>query len=326
MVEVAIVGAGQLGSRHLQALALLEGPAAITLIDPQVGALERARERFAQVATEEQVREAHYAQAMSALPEHVDVVVVATPADSRLSVVSQLLETSAVSYLVLEKVLVQSSGELDALTELVGETPTWVNCPRRMFSFYQALREELFGKGPIDLEFRGGNWGLACNSVHFLDLAVFLTGSPIATIDTKGLDPVVRESKRPGYKELTGTLRGELVNGSQIQLEARVDSTEAGSMQVISRDGSFTATIVESAKQASLSAGSVGGKAGPLEVDVRHQSGLTHEVVQSLMRAADCSLTPLHESVSVHRPFLDGLLSVFQRLEPEAGHTRVPIT
>jgi len=326
MVEVAIVGAGQLGSRHLQALALLESPVAITLVDPQAAALELARERFAQVVTEGRASRARYAGDMSALPAHVDVVVVATPANSRLAVVSQLLETSEVSYLVLEKVLVQSSGDLDALTKVVGETPTWVNCPRRMFAFYQALRQQLHGKGAIDLELRGGNWGIACNSVHFLDLAVFLTGSSVRSIDTTGLDPVVRESKRAGFKELTGTLRGELVDGSRIQLEARPHATEAGSMRVRLRDGSFTATIVESAKQASLSVGSIGGKTGQVEVDLRHQSGLTQEVVQSLMRAGDCSLTPLHESVSVHRPFLDALLGVFQRLEPEAGHTRAPIT
>jgi hypothetical protein len=302
MVEVAIIGAGQLGSRHLQALALLEGPVAITLVDPQAAALELARERFAQVVTEDRASGACYARDMSALPAHVDVVVVATPANSRLAVVSQLLETSEVSYLVLEKVLVQSSGDLDALTKVVGETPTWVNCPRR------------------------GNWGIACNSVHFLDLAVFLTGSSVRTIDATGLDPVVRESKRAGFKELTGTLRGELVDGSRIQLEARPEATEVDSMRVRLRDGSFTAKIVESAKQASLSVGSIGGETGQVEVDLRHQSGLTQEVVQSLMRAGDCSLTPLHESVSVHRPFLDALLGVFQRLEPEAGHTRAPIT
>ncbi|NJM62856.1 MAG: alpha/beta hydrolase [Oscillatoriales cyanobacterium RU_3_3] len=60
---------------------------------------------------------------------------------------------------------------------------TWVNCPRRMQPAYHKLRQDLHGHSPITMRVVGGGWGLACNGIHFLDLAAFLFGReyPLAT-------------------------------------------------------------------------------------------------------------------------------------------------
>ena len=48
MHQIAIIGAGQLGSRHLQGLAKLQLPCQVHVVDPSPKSLEVARQRFAE--------------------------------------------------------------------------------------------------------------------------------------------------------------------------------------------------------------------------------------------------------------------------------------
>ena len=49
MINCAIIGAGQIGSRHLQALAQLNSPARIELVDSDPKALAMSEKRFLEV-------------------------------------------------------------------------------------------------------------------------------------------------------------------------------------------------------------------------------------------------------------------------------------
>ena len=49
--SIAVIGAGEVGSRHLQALALLKRPVKIFVVDPSNESLRIAKERFQQVCS-----------------------------------------------------------------------------------------------------------------------------------------------------------------------------------------------------------------------------------------------------------------------------------
>src|SRR5947209_4742456 len=143
MTTVALIGAGQIGSRHLQALARLE--ADITVIDPSSASLDRARE----LAGKSDIR---YATQLDQLGPAIDVAIVACSARERRSVVESLLAGRKVGALVLEKVLFQKIEDYEAVGALLKErgVRAWVNCPRRLWPFYQALRERTRGN-PVQL-------------------------------------------------------------------------------------------------------------------------------------------------------------------------------
>src|SRR5688500_4752859 len=105
MLQIALIGAGQLGSRHLQALALLGRPARVTVVDPVESSLAAAKERFEQVAKGDV--EAVFTRSFANLPKHVDGAVVATGADRRRKAIEDLLQQSTVGVALLEKVLFQ---------------------------------------------------------------------------------------------------------------------------------------------------------------------------------------------------------------------------
>ena len=67
-------------------------------------------------------------------------------------------------------------------------------------------------------------WGLACNSIHFIDLISWWTGENVISIDSKKLDPKWIKSKRNGYFEVTGDLIVNYSSGTELLL--RSSSTE----------------------------------------------------------------------------------------------------
>jgi len=103
MIKNLIVGAGQLGSRHLQGmLKYNESTQIIYVIDPSLEALNISKSRAAEIDHNHQL---FFQQDWNNLPEIFNVVIVATNADVREKVINQLLSNFKVKYLVLEKVL-----------------------------------------------------------------------------------------------------------------------------------------------------------------------------------------------------------------------------
>ncbi|WP_262055335.1 Gfo/Idh/MocA family oxidoreductase, partial [Legionella pneumophila] len=80
MKKIVIIGAGQLGSRHLQSLNLLNQEIEIDVIDPSLESLETAKNRFD--ATIQDVK--HKISYSQSLPNHqtIDIAIIASTANS----------------------------------------------------------------------------------------------------------------------------------------------------------------------------------------------------------------------------------------------------
>jgi len=129
MKNVVIVGAGQLGSRHLQALAAVDIPMQIYVIDPSEDSLSVAVERFNAVNTKRQSSLTTYSTYES-LPEHLDLAIISTSANVRLHVIQTLIEKCTITNGFLEKVLFQNLNEYKrAIPFPINASTTLPNCP-----------------------------------------------------------------------------------------------------------------------------------------------------------------------------------------------------
>ena len=244
MFQIAIIGAGQLGSRHLQGLARVLCACEITVVDPSPASLAVAQQRFEEMPANGAIRAVRYATAIELLPVALDYVIVATAADVRLPVLKSLLAHCTVRFLLLEKVLFQGLDEYpeaEALLKAHG-VPTWVNCPRRIFPLYQEVRA-FFGGEPLQsLDVNGGNWGLGCNSIHFLDVFGMLTAELPTVLTGADLDKNLIPSKRKNFMEFTGSLRGRF-GAARFALTSGADS--AAKILVTIRSETRTCVIDE---------------------------------------------------------------------------------
>lgn len=323
MVNVAIIGAGQLGSRHLQGLARVEAPLSIHLLDPSESSLVLARSRYEEVAGASSPHRLHICQDVTQLPDQLEFAISATTANHRLSSLRQVLGLVSIRHLLLEKVLFQRVDEYQIAAQLLEKTGTraWVNCARRMFPSYQELKAFFGDDAPFLLQVSGGNWGLGCNGIHFCDLFTYLTGSDELSFDASGLDEMAHASKRAGFFEFTGTLVGRQGH-RQLVLQSREDASPRHLVMI--RSASKTVLIDE-----------VGGVARLLDESsgtwterafaVPYQSQLTTDFAKDVLSGGTPSLPDFASSSRVHVAFISTLLGHFNRVSAQQGDI-CPIT
>ena len=92
--NIVIIGAGQIGSRHLQAMAKMDFPACIWVVDPSDISLAVSKDQFHQVAVSPNIESVNYQNSIDPIPDNLNVVIVATNANIRLSVFIENLSCS----------------------------------------------------------------------------------------------------------------------------------------------------------------------------------------------------------------------------------------
>ena len=312
-----LVGAGQLGSRYLQGLVGIDRQLKIAVMDPSSGSLDVARQRLAEVSPAA-AHEVQFSTSLDEAPKQLDLALVVTPAHCRAAVVSAIKARHEVNAWILEKVLAQSSQQLEQIENaLDGHSQVWVNTPRRLMAWHQSIKGQMLCSGPAALRVRiaGGHWGLACNAIHFIDLVSWWIGASVDCVDSRGLGDW-QPSKRSGFQEVFGSLMVNFRDGSALDLHCN-QSDVPPRIEVETPEGIW---LIEEAA----------GKAiGPFGQEIAgqlcFQSALTAPLVKQILTDGRCELPSLADSAAQHRPLLDALLQHWNHSHARQDQA-VPIT
>lgn len=325
MNRILLVGAGNIGSRHLQALAESTLALSITVVDPFHQALEIARQRFDEVTKGNPATKAEYYQDMDTIGNQLDVGIIATTSDIRKKIVQELLGKTRVRSLILEKVAFQSTKDFRSVIKLLKakNVKAWVNFPRRIIPFYSELKREIKPHEQIFYTVQGGDWGLACNAIHFIDHLCFLTEDTDYKVQCYGLDEQVKESKRKGFIEFTGALHCSFRNGSELNLISQDGSKQPLLITIMNKSKLY---IIEEEKGlARVSSEENDWKPKEISFKLQYQSELTNRLVEDIIRTGDCGLTPVEESYLIHKPLLDSFIKHLENVTGKKYYS-CPIT
>jgi predicted dehydrogenase len=321
MKNIMIIGAGQLGSRHLQGALLSKYALNITVVDLSKDSLKVAESRAAEVNYGNKDSKVNFSQTIESGLQ-VDICIIATTANVRFMVFEELVSKCTVANVIFEKVLFQTEKEYIDTEKLLisNHVNAWVNCPRRIFPAYQKIKQLLSDETNITMRMAGSNWGMACNSIHFIDLFSFVTGSADISIDFSQLDRSVVPSKRGGYYEVNGTIQGANAKGQTFELNC-IESDKIESLVTFTTDN-FNITVKETGGEFIIeeSGKEILDKYTPL-----YQSQLTHINIEEIIETSQSSLTNFGDSSQLHLPFIAGIK---QQIERDLGESlsRCPIT
>ena len=314
MYRILIIGAGQIGSRHLQGLMTMESEIEIGVIDPAAGSLDVARDRAQQAGIPANVKKIFYGHSIEDISfDKTDLAIIATNADTRADVIKKLLDKQTVSNMLLEKVVFQSEKEFEEISRLLesNKTGVWVNTPRRIYTFYNKLREAVRDEPGVDIVVTGSGWGLACNMVHYLDLFAYLSGSEEIRADFTHLEKRIIESKRKGFYEANGSLGFSSDSGS-LRLICTANGSPGTIIQISSGDMDWiiseAAGMVISLRRKAPVHDALKG------IQLPYQSQLTGIVAEEILKTGSCGLPGLEESYRLHRMFLPVLRNHFSEL------------
>lgn len=322
MKNICIIGAGNIGSRHLQGLKKVTFPLNIEVIDPSEKSLEIARERYEQI--ESNVAHAiSFSSDLSKVSKKIDLAIIATNSNIRRKVIEQLLTIASVKYLILEKILFQNPDDYQTIEKLLikKNCKAWINFSMRTMPFYHDLMNKI--KTPIQMIVSGSQYGLITNAIHFIDYIAFITGNYDFTVDTKGIDKNPIESKRLGYLELNGTLNVYFADGSSGSFTCYNKGKAPFLIELLSSNARYISK--ESEKKAWFSSFDTNWKWEEKDSNIPFQSDMTDKLAEEILKNGDCLLTSYKNASKLHTTLLNSLLK-FLNESSEKKYSFYPFT
>jgi len=222
MYSVVIVGAGNIGSRHLQSFAQSKEKIQILIIDPFQASLDVCKTRWNEANILHKVVEVNFQTNYLNIPKNVDLAIISTNSEHRYHALEELLKNCTCKNILLEKFLFSTEDDYAKADLLINKhmCNAYVNLVRRTFDCYKWVYKELHtSKEPLTMEVVGNNWGMASNSIHFIDLFCYLTNDTISVCNfVNPASTKLLTSKREGYIEFIGNLSAETTHGSKLTI------------------------------------------------------------------------------------------------------------
>lgn len=326
MKKIALIGAGELGSRHLQSLGKCAFPVSLQVVDPSEKSLEISKKRFREIPENSYVKKIEFITSIEKLDNELDLVIVATSSNVRLKILQELLEQrqKIVRNMILEKVLFQSVTDLHKANSLLKShgVKSWVNCPKRSFESIKQIKVLCASEAFLDCQVVGNNWGLLCNSIHFIDMMAFILNTTNYQISTERLIKKIHHSKRAGFIEMFGTLEMNFPGMGKLTLT----SNESEQVSFISSFETKNLSLILDEKVGKLQIShKKSGQKEELLFKHPFQSEMTATVAKAIIFEGQCELTSFEESAKFHEPFLTALIDVYEELSKSTSGY-IPIT
>ena len=317
--RIAVIGAGAIGSRHIQAMARVAAPIDLDIVDP----LPQARQRAGALVAGEgglssgTIREFSRIDELDTAP---DLAIVATASRERPQAVQAVVARGA-GCLILEKVLFTRLADYDAIDRLLAGAGVraWVNCPLRAYPRAARLAE-LIGRAPFSYRVEGQGWGLACNLVHHLDEFAGLAGRGDISLDTAELDGAIAAAKRDGYIEFNGRISAQA--GEQNSFVAICNAGPATGRHVQIETGDKSVTV--SREQELIIVNGGGARAEPYPMP--SQSQMTNRHVEAILAGQHPGLPEYVSASQLHRSMLAAFLGHLRRSMGDDSIDECPIT
>lgn len=309
--NVAIIGVGALGKRHLQSMIELSEEYKIYAVEVLPEVLDDLRKEF-----NERI---NFCSAISELPKELEAVVIATSSNVRRVVFEKLVAHCIVKRVVFEKVLFQRVEDYVAVKKILEDNNilAWINCARREWPSYQEFKKELADANTMSITITGGEWGLGCNGIHMLDLIQYLTGSRECIIKDVNLLEGIVPSKRKGFYEVHGSVSGSCGRCETFQIVCMKDSSLP--LQINITTDRVRYQISEGKGKMFVSSAENEWSMEEREFHIKFQSQLTKKVIEEIVNDNKCELPDFQESMDLHLKFIEPLLNHFERCNMEVG-------
>ncbi|MBI4596918.1 MAG: hypothetical protein HY737_00770 [Candidatus Omnitrophica bacterium] len=323
--RVLLIGCGELGSRHLQAIASLPQVTDIDVVDPRPEALALGRKRLGELAPGNPSTSIRWLSSLAEATPAGALCIVATQAEGRCELIRQVAQTLGYTNFLLEKIVAQSLRAIEELVDFLStrRCAAWVNCQTRAYPFHQRVKQRLEASSPIMMTVTGGNLGLVTNGIHNADLFAFYTGATCIEPAGASIDPVLHRTKRGQY-DLSGTLQGRTEDGSRFTLAYAADHALSEQITIVTRSYRCVVDHIQRWAVESDAASRWSWRSVPFEDQIM-VSQMTQRFAADILAQRRCALPTLEESLVAHRLILGELQPHFSRLL-ERDLELVPVT
>ena len=203
MSNVLIAGLGGIGKHHLESIIGYSKIKKIYIYDKKIKKIIDFKKQSPYK------NKIHILKNLDKSNKKILFSIISTNSNVRYNLFKKLVVNFKIKYFIFEKIVFQKINEYQNTKNLIDKynLKCWINCPRRSWKIFKTLKKEIKPKKKIKIYINGNNWGLLSNTVHFLDLFLFLTKTKNLKVYLEKLDNRIILSKRKGFIELTGKIK-----------------------------------------------------------------------------------------------------------------------
>ncbi len=218
-MKALVVGFGGMGCRHTQSLISTGAYTKIKVVEPDKTIFDTNLVRIG--STPDQVN--YFPDLKDVNNNEYDIIIIATSSKPRFDIFSYLTSNIKCKNYLIEKVVFQSCVQFEDAIAIAEKNNLKVHCnlPNRYFRNYIDLKKTLNqSKEPFSFSVMGGDFGMACNSIHYLDLFYYLSGDCPKYSDSRITVHPNGSKRGSDYNELLGTMSFVSKNGSTFHVSA----------------------------------------------------------------------------------------------------------
>lgn len=169
----------------------------------------------------------------------IDLLILSTTADGRYTTLIDILSKTKVSKILFEKFLFQKLIEYNKTKKIlaINNIKAWVHLPLRLSPIFNQIKKEITKNNTFILRSLGGDWSMASNIIHSIDLFTFLTNSKNLKILHKNFDKKkLNSKKRKKYDEVSGTIYAKGINNHYLEISKDRLSQRPKEFELISKN------------------------------------------------------------------------------------------
>lgn len=295
--NVAIIGCGVIGSRHLQALVKTNFSLDIHVVEKHSKSKKNAISLLKEISYDKKNHNIFWHTSITKFKEECDLVIISTRSPDRVKLISKLLQNGYKKFLI-EKMVCQSTEEYKSLLTKMKKFSAlaWINTPRRYFQSYQKIKNEIQNAKFLHLTVFCENVGLGTNSIHYVDLFSWLTDDYSLKLNGDSLLPKIYPSKRGrSFMEFFGTIIGSNFSNSNSLQITSLPSLRDNMHVTISTDLGHYVIDELNQKMVLMNKKSLNSK-----FLFEYTSSITTKIVNDIFKKNSCLLPTLSDSFIAH--------------------------
>ena len=324
--KILLIGCGEIGSRHLQALAKIEFPVKIWIVDPNLNSLKVGKKRFNEIPVNTNIQSIKFEKHLPDDLDEIDLCIISTTSKIRFFILKEITEKISCKNFILEKVLFQIEEHFTEAKKIIENKGIrcWVNNYRREEQYWRDVRKHFANKGNFRLYYGKSDWHICTNIIHIIDLVEWLSNEKITDLDCSNMDKKIYDSKRTGFIELTGIVTGKTSNNGTFELEA-IEGIPYNEVEFKISNDTTRLYVKEEKGEAIIMKKEKNWKPEKHKVKIRLQSEVTQEIVKSILDTGNCDLPTFNESTNIHILSLKGIMKHLNKIS-NTRYESCPIT
>jgi hypothetical protein len=197
MDKICLIGFGNIGFRYFEAIYKLQNKFDLYIVDIN----SPFKKGYEYLKKNKIKKTVFFLKSLNEINiKKFDLVIISTTCNGRLHLIKKVNKSFTFKNIIIEKPITQSETELVKLKKILPKN-CWINSAKKSLKIYKDIKKKISTKNKVEMKVEGNNWGICCNSLHYIELFNFFCKKKITKIqETKVLKWV--KSKRKGFFDL----------------------------------------------------------------------------------------------------------------------------